>query len=236
MSALSLAVGVGTQLSDFVAAALASPTQMVAHLAAGVGIALVLAGAFARTMLPLRWLAAGSNAALVVYGALHPSLITVLLTAPLLPINLYRAVEVTLLTRRVNRAGVGADMASLWLRPHMKARRLKAGETLFSKGETADRLFLLAEGQLEVADIGVMLEPGRIFGEIALFSAQHRRTHTLCCNTACTVLEIHESTVRQLFYQNPAFAFHLMELLAQRLGSDIERARASVVTAPDPPQ
>ena len=232
MSGASIFASVATQAGDFAETVLASPLQWVAFLGAGVGIALLIAGAITRTMLPLRWLAVGSNLGLAVYGALRPSTITLVLSVAVLPINLFHAIAVTRLAQRVSRAKISADMASLWLRPHMKARRYKAGTTLFSKGDVADRLYMLAQGQLELVGIGVMLLPGRIFGEIALFSPDKIRTQTIRCITNCVLLEIHDSTVRQLFYQNPSFAFHLMELLAQRLGSDIERARA---TAPMPP-
>ena len=57
----------------------------------------------------------------------------------------------------MSRAKISADMASLWLRPHMKARRYRAGTTLFSKGDVADRLYMLAVGQLEVVGIGIIL-------------------------------------------------------------------------------
>jgi CRP-like cAMP-binding protein len=191
---------------------------------------LVMGGALCRTMLPLRWLAAGSNLGLLIFGALHPSLITFLCALVLLPLNLYRAVEITLLTRRVKRTGAAADMASMWLRPHMKQQRLRAGQTLFNKGDRADRLYLLVAGRLVLTEIGLPIEPGRIFGEIALFSQEHSRTQTAQAETACRLLVIHESTVRQLFVQNPAFAFHLVELLAERLGRDL--ARKAVEPAP----
>jgi hypothetical protein len=226
-SGSELIQGAGSQLAGFVASMLASPAHMVAGLAAALGVGLVVAGALTRTMLPLRWLAVGSNVGLLTYAVLQPSPITMIVSLSLLPINLFRAIEVTRLTRRVARAGVQADMAALWLRPHMKRRRLKAGRTLFTKGDPADRLYLLAEGELELADIGVPLLPGRIFGEVALFSPDHNRTHTVRCVTDCLILEIHESTVRQLFFQQPAFAFHLVQLLAQRLGEDVQRAQNS---------
>jgi CRP-like cAMP-binding protein len=105
----------------------------------------------------------------------------------------------------------------------MKARRLKAGQHLFTKGERANRLYLLVDGEMELADIGQRLESGRIFGEIALFSPSGLRTHTARCLSDCSVLEIHERTVKQLYYQNPAFGFHLIELLTGRLIADVER-------------
>jgi len=199
---------------------------MVATLAAAIGVGLVIAASFVRTMVPLRWLAVGSDAALLVFGSLQPSPITLVLAATLLPINVFRAVEVTRLTRRVARAQADADLTGLWLKPYMKQRKLKAGQTLFSKGEPARWLYLLVDGEMELADIGKPLEAGRIFGEIALFSPSGLRTHTVRCITNCSVLEIHERTVKQLYYQNPAFGFHLIELLAARLSTDVERAEA----------
>lgn len=214
-----------TQGGAFLSSAFATPVQTLASLAAVAGVGLVIAGAFVRTMLPLRWLAVGSNIGLLLYGALHPSPITLAIAGLLLPINVYRAVEVTRLTRRVARAQADADLAGLWLKPYMKPRRLKAGQTLFRKGDQANRLYMLIDGDMELVEIGQRLEPGRIFGEIALFSPSGLRTHTVRCAGPCSVLEIHESTVKQLYYQNPAFAFHLIEMIAGRLSADVERPR-----------
>ena len=136
---------------------------------------------------PLRWLAVGSNLGLVVYGALHPSPITLAIAGLLLPVNVYRAVEVTRLTRRVARAQADADLAGLWLKPYMKPRRFKAGHVLFRKGDQANRLYMLVDGAMELVEIGQRLEPGRIFGEIALFSPSGLRTHTVRCIGACSV-------------------------------------------------
>ena len=207
----------------YVAAVLASPLQIAAHLAAIVGVALVVVSAFVRTMIPLRWLAVGSNAGLLVWGVLHPSPTTAAVSALLLPINIVRAIEMTRLTRRVQRAADAADLAGLWLRPYMKPRRLRAGRTLFARGDHADRLYLLTQGEMELVEIGQRLEPGRVFGEIALFSPERVRTHTARCLTRCTLLEIDQGTVMQLYFQNPAFGLHLIRLLAGRLGRDVAR-------------
>ena len=204
-------------------ALLSSPAHLAAAAALTLGIVLVVAGAFVRTMLPLRWLAAGSDLSMLIFGALAPSLTTLLIAGALLPINIFRALEVTRLTRRVTRAQANASLSGLWLRPYMTSRRLEAGAVLFRKGDDAHHLYLLVSGELELSDIGKRLETGRIFGEIALFSPSHRRTHTAACISACHVLEIHERTVKQLYFQNPTFGFHLMELLVGRLSADIER-------------
>lgn len=212
------------QAREYIAFVLASPSEIVAHAGALVGVSLMLAGALTRTMQPLRWLAVGGNLGLILFGALRPAPMTLLTAGVLLPVNLYRAIEITRLARRVRRARVAADMASIWLRPHMKMRRHKAGHVLFRKGDVADHLYLLADGHLELAELGVSIEPGRIFGEIAIFFDDRTRTQTVRCVTDCSVLEINATTVHQLFFQNPSFAFHLMELLARRLRNDLERS------------
>lgn len=219
-----LAVQVGASWSTLVVRVQSSPQQMLAHGAIVLAFLLTLSGAYARTMMPLRWLAAASGVASLAYAVLAPSPITLLTAGLLLPLNLWRAVEVTRLTQRVRRAGVQADMAGVWLKPYMKSRHLKAGQLLFAKGDFADRLYMLVHGDAELAEIGRPLEPGRIFGEIALFSPDQTRTQSVRAVSDCTVLEIAGSTVKELFYQSPAFGFHLMELLAVRLGADVQRA------------
>jgi CRP/FNR family transcriptional regulator, cyclic AMP receptor protein len=201
-----------------------SPQQIVAHVAAAIGVAFVSVAALVRTMIPLRWLAVGSNVGLLIFGALHPSVPTLMVSCALLPINLWRALEMMRITRRVRRAASDADLAAIWLKPYMKPLRLRAGRVLFRKGDHANRLFLLTDGELELVEAGKRLEPGRIFGEIALFSPDRVRTNTVRCVTRCVVLAIHESTVRQLYFQNPSFGFHLIELLAARLTTDVGRA------------
>ena len=220
----------GDQINDAAASHIAemmsSPLQMVAGVAILIGIGLIMAGALVRTMMPLRWLAVGSDFALLIYGALSPSYSTLATAAALLPINILRAVEITKLARRVRSAERASDHVRIWLKPYMKSRTLKAGQTLFRKGDKAKDLFLLVEGQLELAEIGKPIEPGRIFGEIALFSPSGLRTNTVHAISDCTVLQIDDRTVKQLYYQEPAFGFQLISLLAERLSNDLQRAQS----------
>lgn len=194
-------------------------------------VVLTVAGYLVRPMVTLRWLAAGSSVALMGYGVLHPSVISCVVSAVLLPVNVYRALEASRLTRRVMRAASDANMAGLWLKPYMRANNYKAGHVLFNKGDHADKLFLLVNGEMKLSDIGRALEPGRVFGEIALFSPTRIRTHTVQCVTDCTVLEIHETAVRQLYFENPSFGFHLIDLLVSRLSNDVDRVEKQVAAA-----
>jgi CRP/FNR family cyclic AMP-dependent transcriptional regulator len=226
------------QAQALVLGVLASPKDIVAYLAAGLAASFVVAGAIVKTMIPLRWLAVGGNFGFVVYGALHPQYLTLIISAVLLPINIYRARQMMRLTRRVKAAESTSDLSGLWLRPYMKAKQLRKGTILFRKGDLADHLYCLADGQIELTEIGVMLEPGKIFGEIAFFAPDKRRTHTARCVQASTVLMVDEVTLKQLYFQNPSFGFHLIGLVAGRLSQDVRRIekRFAGTEAPQPPK
>jgi len=204
-------------------AVLASPREIAAYLAGGLAASFVIGAAFVRTMIPLRWLAVAGNIGFVIFGALRPQYLTLFVSVMLLPINLRRALQMMRLTRRVKAAETASDLSGLWLRPFMTARRLKTGAVLFHKGDLADQLYILVDGRIELAEIGFELERGQIFGEIAFFAPDRRRTFTARCVDDATVLMIDEATLKQLYFQNPAFGFHLIGLVAGRLSQDVRR-------------
>jgi CRP/FNR family transcriptional regulator, cyclic AMP receptor protein len=208
-------------------AALATPSGTIALVAAGVAGLLVVVSSFVKTMIPLRYLAVAGNVGFLVYGALHPAFIMILLHGALLPINLWRLAEMVRLTRRVATALEQSDLSGVWLRPYMRKQRLRAGQVLFRKGDPATHLYFLAEGQIELVEIGQLMQPG-LFGEIAFFAPDKRRTLTARCATRCTVLRIDEDTFKQLYLQNPAFGFQVVSLMAGRLLDDRRRLEAQV--------
>jgi CRP-like cAMP-binding protein len=110
----------------------------------------------------------------------------------------------------------------------MKQTRRKAGDVLFSKGDTADHLYFLAEGRIEFVEIGSVMEPGRVFGEIAFFSPSGQRSLSARCLDDCLILSVNEQTVLELYYQNPSFGFELIRLVANRLSADVERQQAQI--------
>jgi CRP/FNR family cyclic AMP-dependent transcriptional regulator len=203
--------------------ALATPIGIFAVCSAVVAGALVLVSSFVKTMIPLRCLAVGGNLGFLVYGAIHPSVVMMLLHGALLPVNIYRAIEMVRLTRRVRAAAAEGDLSGVWLKPYMRRKRLKAGDVLFRKGDAADHLYFLVEGRIEFVEIGEGMEAGRLFGEIAFFAPDKRRTLTARCTTDCLVLRIDEATFQQLYFQNPAFGFQVVTLVAGRLMADRKR-------------
>ncbi len=211
---------------DAFLASLADPWQRVALLAALAAGALIVASTLVKTIIPLRWLALGGNVGFVVYGIMQPAPMVFLLHVVLLPINLWRVLEMQRLTRRLQRANrLGREELKVWLQPFMKRRRVKPGAVLFHQGDRADRLYVLAEGRLEVVEAGRTIEAGQMFGEIAFFSPAQQRTATVRCMEPSTLLSIDEVSFRQLFFQNPAFGFEVARLIVGRLSDDVARAQ-----------
>ena len=82
----------------------------------------------------------------------------------------------TRLTRRVKAATNNTDRSGIWLRPYMKSSRRKAGDVLFRQGDEAEHLYILVEGRVDFIEINASIGPGQMFGEIAFFSPERRRT------------------------------------------------------------
>lgn len=203
-------------------------------IASFVGVALIAAASFAKTMVPLRALTVSSDIVLLVAAALAPEPASVVLYLVLIPVNTYRLLEVMRITRRVTQASEAGDLSGIWLKPYMKAKHLARGDVLFHKGDHSDALYLLIEGELELVEIGKLQPPCQLFGEISFFAPDRRRTLTARCRTACVVLTVSESVFKQLYFQNPKLAFHVSSLIAHRLGADIQRLTSQVASVAKP--
>ena len=195
--------------------------------------ALVFATFCMKTMIPLRLAAVASNVAFIVYGFAGHIYPVFILHAVLLPMNVWRTIEMLRLVKRVEAAATG-DLSVDWLKPFMKTARHKAGDVLFRRGDKADRLYMLISGTVLLEEIAHVLKPGILFGEIALFSPDHCRTQTAKCLTDIELLWISERDLAQLCYQNPAVAFHLLRVITSRLSSDSSRARTTQTLPPAP--
>jgi CRP/FNR family cyclic AMP-dependent transcriptional regulator len=206
-------------------AAASDPAQLMALLSAAVAALLVIVSAFVKTMIPLRWLAVGSNLGFMVYGMVHPNLLMLALHAVLLPVNLWRVWQMIHLTRQVKATTAGPQALDIWLRPYMRSQTFSAGQTVFASGDAATRLYFVADGEVELPEVGSRVRSGDMFGEIAFFSPDRRRTSSARCVTACTLLSMDEDTFKQLVHQNPGFGLAVVQLIAQRLTADLARLR-----------
>lgn len=219
MSLLDLLAPHAQKLAD----SLSQPQEVLALASAAVAALLVIVSAFVRTMIPLRWLAVGSNLGFIIYGLAHPNVLMVALHAVLLPVNLWRVGQMVRLTRRVTASNADPQQMALWLRPYMRSRSYKAGALIFERGALADRLYCLAAGEVALPEVGRTLAAGQMFGEIAFFAPDRRRSSSARCVTDCSVMSIDEDTFKQLVYQNPDFGLQVVRLIAGRLSQDVQR-------------
>lgn len=196
---------------------------MIGFVAAG----LVIATLSMRTMIPLRLIGIASNVAFVTYGALFGSIPTVMLHSILFPLNIYRLYEMLRLIKQVEAASKG-NMSLDWLRPFMSTRPIKAGETLFRKGDQADTLYFLVSGQLHLQEINLDIMPGSVVGELGMLAPERRRTQTLTCTESGAALEISYEKIEQLYYQNPKFGFFFLRLSTARLFDNIRRLESAL--------
>jgi hypothetical protein len=178
--------------------------------------ATVLATFCMSTMIPLRILALASNILFAAYGYFDHLYPVLILHATSFPINFVRLVQFQKLVsdvRNSNRENLPINS----LLAFMRKRDVAAGTTLIQKGERADRLYYLSEGELELTDFAKTLQRGAILGEIGAFARDHERTATIVCRTDCRLYELSESDAKQLFFQDRSFGFAILQLIITRL-------------------
>jgi CRP/FNR family transcriptional regulator, cyclic AMP receptor protein len=198
------------------------PAMLWVNLLGYAASATVLATFCMSTMIPLRVMALVSNVFFMAYGYVDHLYPVLLLHAVLLPVNAYRLVQFYRLIREM-RETPRQDLSIQTLLPYMTKRKYAAGETLVRKGESADRLCYLVDGELEVADFKKLLTPGTMVGEIGVFAPNKQRTATIICRTDCSVLELTESNAKQLYFQDRSFGFAVLQLIVSRLIENNER-------------
>jgi CRP-like cAMP-binding protein len=196
--------------------------------AAWVAALLVFASFFMKTMIPLRMVAIGSNVAFIsyallglrygVFGRVYPILA---LHSCLLPLNLVRLSQIRRLVAVVQTASDEEVVRSLL--PYMRTETRPAGTVLFRQGDPADRLYLVQSGAVRLVEIDRRVEAGHVFGEVGLFAPAGLRTLTAVCEHECLLAVIDGARVLELYYQNPAFGFFLIRLVAGRLLGHDER-------------
>ncbi|MGH7005277.1 MAG: Crp/Fnr family transcriptional regulator, partial [Alphaproteobacteria bacterium] len=192
------------------------------------GMMLGLVSMAMRTIIPLRLFAIAACTCLGMFALFREAWPTLIVNAATIPVLAYRTREMIKLTRRSKAAATGSDISVSWLLPFMHERGIRAGETLFKKGDDAGEMFYIAEGRLRLVEYDVVIGPGEVVGEIAMFSPTRCRTRTIVAETDCRLMAIGESEMKQLYYQNPQFGFYLIQLVTRRLVANVERLEAAV--------
>ena len=192
---------------------------MLIVIAAWVAALLVFSSFFMKTMIPLRVAAITSNVAFSTYallglkygifGRVYPILV---LHSSLLPLNVLRLRQVKRLINAVNKASKSETFE--YLIPYMRSERHSRGETLFRKGDAADKLYLIEEGTIFMPELGKRLSDGAVFGEVGLFAPQSIRSVSAVCEEDCALHAITKDKVLELYYENPRFGFFLIRMVS----------------------
>lgn len=174
-----------------------------------------------KTILPLRVLAICSNIAFVSYGFLNGLYPVLILHIFLFPVNILRLIQMKILIDKIATACKG-DLSMDFLIPYMKQVNYKTGDIIFNKGDEANFIFFLQKGEFELKEFQKTINTGTMIGELGIFSPYKQRTATAVCKTDVEAFIIGESKIIQLYYQNPAFGFYLIQLISRRFVENIK--------------
>ncbi len=96
---------------------------------------------------------------------------------------------------------------------------IAAGETIFKAGDTAEHLYVVKEGQVEIRVGNSTVEivgPGGIFGEMAMIDGSARSADAIAAEDA-VVFPIDKIRFDYLTTETPFFARTVMNVLVERL-------------------
>ena len=182
-----------------------------------------------KTMIPLRIAAICSNTLFIAFGLLSGFWLAAVMHTLLLPLNVYRLQAMRRLVRRIAVAAKTEDIfESEWLRPYMRRKSFTKGRTIFAKGEPAHGVYFIVSGQVHFPEVDEHAGSGLLFGEIAIFTDEGRRTLSCVCETDVEVLYMTNEELKELYFQNPEFGFHLVRLIVGRMKRQIDQLQAHV--------
>ena len=98
------------------------------------------------------------------------------------------------------------------------------GEVIFEEGSSGRELFVVLDGQVEIAKLGgadkaviVTLGKGEFFGEMAVIDGSSRSATAIAAAPKTRVMRINHARFVYLVSQQPAFALMIMDALSKRL-------------------
>jgi hypothetical protein len=175
----------------------------------------VAASFYMKTMIPLRILAIFSNVTFMIYGAFGGLWPVLILHMFLFPLNIIRLIQMYKLSKRVREAKTG-NFPVESLIPYMNKQKYKKGDVVFRKGDKADKIYYIEAGGIYLEEIDRDVPAGEVLGEVGIFSPYNQRTATGVCSSDSILHTISDEKIIQLYYQNPSFGFHVVQLIIRR--------------------
>lgn len=200
-----------------------------------VGSALMFLTFFMKTMIPLRMVAIAANVVMIAYTGSKGVIPILVLQSCLLPLNVFRLVQMKRLIARVKAAARG-DFKIDPLIPLMTHERKRAGEVVFRSGEESNRLYYVQRGSIRLEEFGKLVGAGEVLGEIGVLAPSNVRTATAICAEETDLYSLSSDQVLQLFYTNPQFGFYLVRLITRRLLANLKEAQFDAMATLPPPK
>ena len=200
----------------------------IGYAAAGLGIVMLAM----QTMIPLRLTGIANNLASITFALLAGVYPMAVQHIVLLPLNIYRLLQMLTLIKAVKAASSG-DHSIEWLKPYMSKRATSAGEVLFRKGDAAQRMYYVLDGRFHLNELDIELLPGSVVGELGMLAPDRQRTQTLVCAQDGSVLEISYERIEEIYYQNPTFGFYFLRLSTGRLIENVARLERALAARDD---
>ena len=182
-----------------------------------------LAGSFVfctfymKTMFPLRYMAIASNCVFIVYGLMLGLFPVFILHMLLLPLNITRLSQMKKLLKKIHSATDGNLELSDILFPFIKQKTFKKDSFVFRKEDPANEVYYIVSGTVKIVDIDKTVEAGELIGEMGVFSPFKTRTDSAFCETDVEIGVIAEDQFWNIYYQNPEFGSHLIQLVLKRM-------------------
>jgi CRP/FNR family cyclic AMP-dependent transcriptional regulator len=104
----------------------------------------------------------------------------------------------------------------------MKKENHERGETLFHKGDIADKIYYIQKGIVTIPEINKHLSHGAVFGEVGVFTSYTTRSASAICGAESEIYSIHRDKVIELYYQNPKFGFFIVHLLSRYASESVD--------------
>ena len=182
-----------------------------------------------KTMIPLRVVSMTCNALFIVYGFFNGVYPTLVLNLILLPLNTVRLHQMRKLIADVEAAASFGETSIDWLKPFMSRIKFRKGDIVFRKDDVADAMYYSVSGRYRLAEMGIEVPVGQVFGDLGLLAPGNRRTQTIECLEDGEVLKASYQQVKELYFQNPQFGFYFLRLTSERLFENISRLERELV-------
>ena len=174
---------------------------------------------YMKNMIPLRIIGMASNATFIIYAVNTEVWPLFVLHTALLPMNFFRLIQMLKLIKKVRSASEDG-MSFEFMIPHMHKEKFNKDALVFRRGDKADKIYILRSGILTLDELGVVIRPGEIFGEMGVFASEPIRLATLRCGSEVELLSMTDTQIKQLYHQNPQFGFYLIQLLVKRFSQN----------------